>query len=87
MTLTVDGNTHQVTNFLDFAAGQTKRPEIPKNKMVVGSTGLKLIPIGNEGLSKSPGVGNDLFSVRLPLGSRDLMECGSDGGNSLQCIK
>lgn len=81
---TVDGNAKKVTHFLDFATGQSKRSEVPKNEVVVGTIGLELVPTLNEVASKRSGVGNDLTCVLLPLGLGNLMECCRDGSDRLQ---
>ena len=83
-TLTVDGNAHKVANFLNLASGQANGSEIPENQVVVTSASLESVAMGNEGRRESAGVRNNLLSIRLKLGLRNLEESSSDGGDSLQ---
>jgi hypothetical protein len=39
--------------------------------------------VGDEGISESPRVSNDLLSVGLPRGIGDLLQRGSNGGDGL----
>lgn len=52
--------------------------------MVVSATGLELVAMGDERFGKSSSVGDDLLSVGLPLGLRNLEKSSSDGSNGLQ---
>ena len=51
--------------------------------MVVGSTSLELVAMGNKGVGESPRVSNDLLSVGLPRGIGDLLQSGGNGGDGL----
>ena len=42
-TLTVNGNAHEVANFLNLASGQANRSEIPENQVVVTSASLESV--------------------------------------------
>lgn len=52
--------------------------------MVVGATGLELVPTLSEVVGQRSRVGNDLTCVLLPLGLGNLEQCCRDGGNRLQ---
>lgn len=52
--------------------------------MVVSATGLELVAMGDKSVGESPGVGDDLLSIGLPLRSRDLEEGGSNGSDGLR---
>ena len=83
-TLTVNGNAHKVANFLDLATGQANGSEIPENQVVVTSTSLEAVAMGNEGGRESAGVRNNLLGIRLKLGLRNLEESSGDGSDCLQ---
>lgn len=81
---TIDGDAKKVTHFLNLATGQSKRSEVPKNEVVVGTAGLELVPTLDEVAGESSGVGDDLTCVLLPLGLGNLEECCRDGSDRLQ---
>lgn len=83
MILTVDGYTHKIANLLDLAAGQAKRPKVPEDKVIVSAASLKLVAVSHQGIGQSPGVGNDLLGISLPLGTGDLEESSGDSSNGL----
>lgn len=85
---TVDSDAKKVTHFLNLATGQSKRPKIPKYKMVVGTTGLELVITLDEVGGQGSCIGDDLTCVLFPLGLGNLEECRRDGGNCLEgrCI-
>lgn len=60
---TVDGDVKKVTHFFNFATGQSKRPEVPKNEVVVGTAGLKFVTTLSEVGGQRFGVGDDLTCV------------------------
>lgn len=80
---TVDGNAKKVTHFLDLATGQPKRSEVPKNEVVVSTTGLELVPTIDKAAGQCSGIGDDLTCILLELGLRNLEECGRNGSNGL----
>ena len=82
--LTVDGNAHEVANFLNLASRQANGSEIPEDQVVVASASLKSVAMGNEGRSESSGIGNNLLGIRLEFRLRNLEESGGNGSNSLQ---
>ena len=81
---TVDGDAEKVAHFLNFATGQSKRSEVPKNEVVVGTTRLELVPTLEEIGGQRSGVGDDLTCVLLPLGLGSLKECRRDARNCLR---
>lgn len=76
----------EITDLFDLGSSESERSEIPKDEMVVGSTGLELVvrTVGKEGSSESSSVGDDLGSVGLELGGSDLLEGNGDGGDGLR---
>jgi len=76
----------EITDLLDLGSSESERSEIPKNEMVVGSTGLELVvrTVGEDGSSESSSVGDDLSSVSLELGGSNLLEGDGDGGDGLR---
>ena len=63
---TVDGDAHEVADLLDLATSKADGSQVPENEVVVGSTSLELVPMGNKGVGESPRVSDDLLSVGLP---------------------
>lgn len=84
---TVDGNAHEIADFLNFAASQAEGPEIPEHEMVVSTASLQLIAMRDKGIGESSGVGDDLLSVGLPFGSGDLVKSSGDSSDSLTGTK
>lgn len=80
---TVDGNTHEIAHFLNFAAGQAEGPEIPEHEMVISAASLQLIAVRNKSIGESSSIGDDLLGVGLPFGPRDLVKSSGDSSNSL----
>ena len=84
---TVDGNTHEIADFLNFAASQAEGPQIPEYEMVVSAAGLQLIAMRDKGVGESSSVGDDLLSIGLPFGPGDLVKSSGDSSDSLTNIK
>jgi len=70
--LTVDRDPEQVTELLEFAAGQFQRTKIPQHEMAVGSIRLELVALCDQLISQRAGVGNNLFGIGLPGGLASL---------------
>jgi hypothetical protein len=81
--LTVDRDAQQVAYLLDFAASQTKRTQVPQNKVVIGTASLEFVAVLMKGSCKRLRIGDDLFGVSLECGLGYLQEGSSDSGNSL----
>lgn len=43
--LTVDGYTHEIADFLDFATSETNGSEVPEDKVVVGAASLEPVAV------------------------------------------
>ena len=71
---TVDGDTQKVTDLLNLATSQSKRSEVPQNKVVIGTTSLQLVTTLGKAVAQRPRVGNDLACVLLKLGLANLEE-------------
>ena len=52
--------------------------------MIVGTAGLKLVAMRDEGIGKSTRVSDDLLGVQLELRLRNLEEGSSDSGDGLK---
>ena len=81
---TVDGNAQKVTDLLNLGASQTKRTEIPKDKVVVCAAGLQLVSILDELIRQSARVFDDLLRVGLPRRLGRLEKSSRNASNSLQ---
>lgn len=84
---TVNGNAHEIADFLNFAASQAEGPEIPEYKMVISAASLQLIAVRDKGIGESSSVGDDLLSVGLPFGPGDLVKSSGDSSDSLTDTK
>jgi hypothetical protein len=62
---TVDCDTEQVAHLLDLAAGQANRPEIPQNKVVIGTTSLEFVAVLDKDGCECLRVGDNLFCICL----------------------
>ena len=81
--LTVDGDADDVAELLELAAGQTKRTEVPEDKVVVRARSLELVALGDELLAEGLRVGDDLLGVRLPRRLSRLQEGGGNAGDGV----
>lgn len=79
----VDRDANNVAELLELAAGESQRAKIPENKVVIGTVGLQLVPVGNEFLTEGLRIGDDLLSICLPCGLSGLQESGGDTGNGV----
>lgn len=81
--LTVDCDAQQVAYLLDFAASQTKRTEVPQNKVIISTVSLELVAVRVKGSCKCLRIGNNLSGVSLECRLGYLQKGSSDSGYSL----
>jgi hypothetical protein len=76
-----------LAHLLDLGTGETKRSEIPEDKVVLGTGSAKLVVVLHELGGDSLGVLDDLGSIFLEGGGSSLLESDGDTSNSLESKK
>jgi hypothetical protein len=81
----VDGDVGEVADLFDLGSGQTKRPEVPEDQVVVGSARLELVvrTVLHDGRGEGLGVLDDGGGVLLELRRGGLLEGDGDTGDGL----
>lgn len=81
----VNGDVSEIADLLNLGSSETQRPEVPKDEVVVGATGLELVvrSVLEDRRGKGLGVLDDLGSVGLELWRGSLLERDGDTGDGL----
>lgn len=72
-----------ITNLLNLGAGQTDRPEVPENQVVLSTVSLEPVTVFEQDGSHGSGVGADLLGVLLESGVGSLLEGDGDTGDGV----
>lgn len=79
----VEGDVGGITNLLNLGAGQTDRPEVPENQVVLSTVSLEPVTVFEQDGSHGSGVGADLLGVLLESGVGSLLEGDGDTGDGV----
>jgi hypothetical protein len=83
-TRTIDSDPEEIADLFDLAPGQTYRTKVPKNKVVVGSLGLKLVSVTDKFCRQCASIRNDLLGVLFERGLSRLLQGNC---NSRDCLR
>ena len=81
--LTVDSDTNEIAEFLEFATCQLEWSEIPEDKVVVCARGLEFVTTANQLLAEGLRVRDDLLGVCLPCWLASLEKRSGDTSDGL----
>lgn len=73
----------EIADLFDLATGQTKRSQVPEDKVIVRTLGLKLVVVLEQRLRDGTSVVDDSLSVSLESRVGGLLERDGDGGDGL----
>lgn len=79
----VEGDVSGITNLLNLGAGQTDRPEVPENQVVLSTVSLEPVTVFEQDGSHGSSVGADLLGVLLESGVGSLLEGDGDTGDGV----
>lgn len=79
----VEGDVSSITNLLNLGAGQTNRPEVPEDQVVLSTVSLEPVTVLEQDGSHGSGVGPDLLGVLLESGIGSLLEGDGDTGDGV----
>lgn len=79
----VEGDVSSITNLLDLGAGQTNRPEVPEDQVVLSTVSLEPVTVLEQDGSHGSGVGPNLLGVLFESGIGSLLEGDGDTGDGV----
>lgn len=85
---TVDSNTHEIADLLNFATGEAEGSQIPEHQMVICAASLEFITVLGQGGSECLSIGDDLFGIDTErrLGYLKKSCCNSGNGLSTRLV-
>mmetsp|Transcript_14659 Transcript_14659/g.34798 ORF Transcript_14659/g.34798 Transcript_14659/m.34798 type:complete len:659 (+) Transcript_14659:337-2313(+) len=79
--IAVQSDGRCLANLFHLGAGEAVRPQVPKQKVVVGSIARQLVPLAHQSVSKRLGIGLDLLGVILEHGAVHLEQLRCQASN------